>query len=68
MIKHYKYLNLYLFSIKTEIIIKFYLFNLLGKFDDDKVTAITSEDIPKLEGGCDWHTGTHYKILKLFKV
>jgi len=26
------------------------------KFDDDKVTAITSEDIPKLEGGGDWHT------------
>jgi len=26
------------------------------KFDDDKVSAITSEDIPKLEGGGDWHT------------
>ena len=26
------------------------------KFDDDKVSQVTSEDVLKLEGGGDWHT------------
>ncbi len=28
------------------------------KFDDDTVTMVKSEEIAKLEGGGDWHTGT----------
>ncbi len=26
------------------------------KFDDDKVSQVTEEDVLKLEGGGDWHT------------
>jgi ubiquitin carboxyl-terminal hydrolase 14 len=27
-----------------------------GKFDDDKVSKVTEDEIKKLEGGGDWHT------------
>ena len=33
----------------------FYTFY-IGKFDDDKVSQVSQEDITKLEGGGDWHT------------
>ncbi len=34
----------------------FYILYYIGKFDDDKVSQVSQEDITKLEGGGDWHT------------
>lgn len=32
------------------------LYHHLVKFDDERVSPIPPEDIPKLEGGGDWHS------------
>jgi ubiquitin carboxyl-terminal hydrolase 14 len=32
------------------------LFSVSDKFDDDKVTVIKSDEIPKLEGGGEYHS------------
>lgn len=40
------------------------------KFDDDKVSQVSADDITKLQGGGDWHSAyiCIYKAKKLFKI
>lgn len=43
------------YVLKLQIILLFFLADEWIKFDDDKVSIVTPEDILRLSGGGDWH-------------
>lgn len=43
------------YILKLQIILLFFLADEWIKFDDDKVSIVTPEDILRLSGGGDWH-------------